>query len=176
MQVVRLIEATFRISETEPAKSVAELKMSNKITGAKLQTNFEVDSKIASGLKNVINGDFKRRLFIEEDLAHIEKRCVTARQVACNESSSSTSRSATQMSLFWTSMRFLNVEMKNDNAQSFNTRWEETVMTMKYDPDDEIWDFVYHRQLQLSEQLKSLLPLYMFKILFKRAILKTSPE
>ena len=107
MQVVRLIDATFRISETEPAKSVAELKMSNKITGAKLQTNFEVDSKIASGLKNVINGDFKRRLFIQEDLVPTEKRCVTARQVACNESSSSTSRSATQMSLFWTSMRFL---------------------------------------------------------------------
>ena len=156
MQVVRLIDATFRISETEPAKSVAELKMSNKITGAKLQTNFEVDSKIASGLKNVTNGDFKRRLFIQEDLAPTEKRCVTARQVACNE--------------------ILKVEMKNDNAQSFNTRWEETIIAMKYDPHDEIWDFVYHRQLQLSEQLKSLLPLYMFKILFKRVILKTKSE
>ena len=156
MQVVRLIDATFRISETEPAKSVAELKMSNKITGAKLQTNFEVDSKIASGLKNVINGDIKRRLFIQEHLAPTEKRCVTARQVACNE--------------------ILKVEMKNDNAQSFNTRWEETILAMKYDPDDEIWDFVYHRQLHLSEQLKFLLPLYMFKILFKRVNLKTTSE
>ena len=70
----------------------------------------------------------------------------------------------------------LKVEMKNDNAQSFNTRWEETVIAMKYDPDDEIWDFVYHRQLQLSEQLKSLLPLYIFKILFKRVNLKTTSE
>ena len=81
--------------------------MSNKITEAKLQTNFEVlDSKIASGLKNIINGDIKRRLFVDEDLAQTEKRCLTARQVACNESSASTSRSVTQMSLFWTSMRF----------------------------------------------------------------------
>ena len=107
MQVVRPIEAIFRSSETELAKSVAELKMSNKITGAKLQTNFEVlDSKIASGVKNIINGDFKRRLFVDEDVAQTEKRSRTARQVACNELSTSTSRSATQMSLFWTSMRF----------------------------------------------------------------------
>ena len=32
--------------------------------------------------------------------------------------------------------------MKNDNAQSFNTRCEETVIAMKYHSDDEIWDFV----------------------------------
>ena len=47
------------INEIESAKSIADLKTSKTITGAKLQTNFEVlDSKIASGLQKIINGDF----------------------------------------------------------------------------------------------------------------------
>ena len=60
------------IKEIESAKSNADLKTSKIIIGAKLQTNFEVpDSKIASGLKNIIQGDFKR-VFIQEDAAQKE--------------------------------------------------------------------------------------------------------
>ena len=48
------------INEIESAKSVADLQTSFTISGAKLQTNFEVlDSTIASGLKQIINGDSK---------------------------------------------------------------------------------------------------------------------
>ena len=40
-----------------------------RITAAQLQTTFEVlDSKIASGLKKIINGDFKRLLKIKADI------------------------------------------------------------------------------------------------------------
>ena len=55
------------ISETESGKFMAELKTSNIITGAELQTNFEVlDSKIVSGLEKIINADFKRMVITEE--------------------------------------------------------------------------------------------------------------
>ena len=60
----RPIETMTWINEMESAKSIADLKTSYSITGAKLQANFEVlDSTIASGLKKIINGDFERRVF-----------------------------------------------------------------------------------------------------------------
>ena len=63
----RPIEAMRWVNEIESAKSVADVKKSYSITEAKLQTNFEVlGSEIASGLKKVINGEFKRRAFSHE--------------------------------------------------------------------------------------------------------------
>ena len=32
----------------------------------------------------------------------------------------------------------LKAEFKNDNVQSFNTRWDETIIAMKKQPDKEI--------------------------------------
>ena len=67
----RPIEAVIWINETESAKSIAYLKTSYPSTGAKLQANFEVvvDSKVASGLKKIIQKDFKKRVFIQEEAA-----------------------------------------------------------------------------------------------------------
>ena len=71
------------INEIASAKSIAELKTSTTITRAVLQTDFEVlDSKKASGLKKITNGDFKRRVFIEGEDAQREKRFLTGRQLA----------------------------------------------------------------------------------------------
>ena len=64
----RPTEAMRWVNEIESAKSVADVKKSYSITEAKLQTNFEVlGSEIASGLKKVINGEFKRRAFSHEE-------------------------------------------------------------------------------------------------------------
>ena len=53
----------------------------------------------------------------------------------------------------------LKAELKNDNEQSFNTRWEETMIAMKKQPDGQILDNLNYRQLQQSEQLNPLLSL-----------------
>ena len=56
----RQVEATVWINEIESAKSIADLKTSYTITGAKLQTNFEVlHSEITHGLMMIINDDFR---------------------------------------------------------------------------------------------------------------------
>ena len=69
----RPIGAMAWINKIESAKYVADLKTSFTLTGAMLQTDFEVlDSKRASG-----NGDFKRRVFIPEEAAQKEPRCLT---------------------------------------------------------------------------------------------------
>ena len=53
------------------------------------------------------------------------------------------------------------VEMKNDNVQSFNTRWDETIIVMKKQPDGEILENLFYRHFQQSEQRKPLLSLYI---------------
>ena len=65
-----------------------------------------------------------------------------------------------QTSLSWTSLK---VELKNDNVQLFNTRWDETIIAMKKQFDDEFYD----RLLQQSKQLKQLLSLRVQDIVQK---------
>ena len=66
----RTIETMSWINGIKSVKCVADLKTSYSIIGVKLQTNFEVlDSKVASGLKKIINGDFNRKVLIEEEAA-----------------------------------------------------------------------------------------------------------
>ena len=55
----------------------------------------------------------------------------------------------------------LQVELKNDNVLSFNTRWNETIISMKKQPDEEILENLNYRQLQKSEQPKPLLSPYI---------------
>ena len=64
----RPIEAMVCINEIGSAKSVADVKTSYSVTEAKLQTNFEVlDSKIASSPNRIIDGNVKRKVFIQEE-------------------------------------------------------------------------------------------------------------
>ena len=66
----RPIEAMVWINKTESPKSIADLKTSHSITGAKLQTNLEVlESNITSGLKKIVKGDFRRSVFNQEEAA-----------------------------------------------------------------------------------------------------------
>ena len=53
------------------------------------------------------------------------------------------------------------VELKNDNVQRFNTGWNETIIAMNKEPDEEILDKTCYRQLQQSEQQKPLLSLHI---------------
>ena len=71
------------INEIESAKPIADLKTSYYCHQDQSADYFGIlDSKIAGGLKKIINGDFKRRVFIQEEAAQKEKRCPMGRQVA----------------------------------------------------------------------------------------------
>ena len=95
-----------------------------------LQTNVEVlVSKMVSGLKKIINGDFKRRIFIEEEAAQKEKRFLTGRQVAWMITEYS-KVSATDESVLDLG-EILIGELKNDSVHSFNTRWDKTIIATK---------------------------------------------
>ena len=112
----RPIEAVVWINEIESAKSVADLKMSYSITGAKLQTHFKVlDFKIASGLKKFTNGDFKRRVSIQEEAARFLTGWQVAWMIYESFKVSDTVESVLDLN------EILKVELKNDNVKSFNT-------------------------------------------------------
>ena len=106
------------------------------------------DSKIASGLKKIINGDFKGRVFIQEEAAQ-EENVPTGRQVAWMIYEYSKVIDTDESFLdFYDNVK---VGLKNGNVESFHTRWDETIIAMKEQPDDEILDNFYDRQLQQSQ-------------------------
>ena len=151
----RPIGAMAWINEIESAKYVADLKTSFTLTGATLQRDFEVlDSKRAS-----VNGDNKRRVFIPEEAAQKEPRCLAGRHVAWmiyeDFKVSDFDESVVDLNAI------LKVDLKNENVKSFNTRWDATLIARKKQHDNEIQDYLYYRQLQQSEQLKQLLSPYI---------------
>ena len=156
---LRMWRMNLRIREIESAKPIADLNTSYSITGAKLQTNFEVlDSKRRVLLQEDHQWrDFERRVLIQEDAARKEKSFPTGRQVAWmifeHLKVGDTDESALDVN------EILKVKLKNDNGQSFDARWDETMIAMKEQHPEEIGDNENFRQLQQSEQLKPMLAL-----------------
>ena len=134
------IEAMIWVNEIESAKSVADLKISYSNNGDKLQTNFQaLDSKIASGLKKIINGDLKRRVFIQEEAAQ-KKRFLTGRLVT--QMIYEYFKDSDMDEAVCDVDEILEVELKNDNVPSSNTRWDETIIATKKQPDEEILETI----------------------------------
>ena len=67
----RPVEAMIWINEVEPAKCIADLKMSHTMTEAQKQTKCEVlESKTVSGLKKITHGDFETTVFTHQKKLH----------------------------------------------------------------------------------------------------------
>ena len=65
----RPIEAMVWTNEIESAKSIANVKTSYSVTGGQVADRLRSsDTKIASGLTKIINGDFKRKSSFKEKL------------------------------------------------------------------------------------------------------------
>ena len=161
-------------SEIESAKSFADVKTSQYVTGAKLQTNFEVlDSNKASGHQKIIHGDYKRKVFICGEAARKQKRFLTERQVAwmiCEYFKvSDTDASVLGLN------EILKVEWKNDSVQSFETRWGETIIAMRINPTRTFWSI--HITVSFNSQnSQSHCCVCAFKILFKRVNRETTRD
>ena len=56
-------------TEVDEVKSIENLRTSEWIAGHRSRDFECLDAKVAGGLKKIINGDFKRRIFTEEDMA-----------------------------------------------------------------------------------------------------------
>ena len=52
------------------------------------------------------------------------------------------------------------LELKGDNLRAFDTAWDEILLAMKKEPEEEILESLYCKQLEKSLQLKNTMALY----------------
>ena len=51
---------------------------------------------------------------------------------------------------------FLKVELRGNKVKTTNTKWDETIIAMQKQPDGELLENLFFRQLEKSDQLKQL--------------------
>ena len=82
-----------------------------------------------------MNGDSKEEPSYEKMLR--KRKNAFSQEGKSHGRSVSTSRSAAQTNPFWTSM-ILKVELNNDHVHSFDTRWDETIIAIQKQLDEEV--------------------------------------
>ena len=104
--------------ELNPLKSTVELKTSKAITGAQFQTHCEIlDSKIAVGFKKVANGDSQRGSLLS-------RRSCAERATLSQSNAGRMIYEYFKVSDADEPVLDLDKDLKNDNVQSINTRWD----------------------------------------------------
>ena len=116
-------DAMLWIGEVEDAKSIDDLITSASITG-KSKPDFEnLDVNIASGLRKILTGSFKKQVTTAEGKTQSEKSSLTDRQVAWMIYDLFKISGNNEAIL---DFRHLSKnQLKNDNVQAFDTKWDE---------------------------------------------------
>ena len=135
----RPVQAMTWINEIESAKYVADLKRSCSIVGQSCrQTLRFLSRKLRVVSRRSSTKLQKKGLHSLRSSKEREKRFLTGRQVAWMIYEyfkvSDTEESVLDLN------EISEVGLKNDNVQSFNTRWDETTTAMKKQPNAEILD------------------------------------
>ena len=99
---------------------------------------------------NILNGgDVRKRVLNEEERAHRQSMLLTRRQVAwmiCEHVKISDTDGAVL-----DIADLLKIELKSDNVQTFDTKWDETINAMQKRPDEEPLENLYFKQLEKSD-------------------------
>ena len=94
------------------------------ITGSTNHDFETLDCKIARGLSKILNGDFEKRVLIEEDISQEKSRqSLTGRQIAWMIYDHFKLTDTDGAFLEFTDL--LRVELKGDNLRAFDTLWDE---------------------------------------------------
>ena len=162
-------EAMLWIKEVEMVESVDDLKSSRSIQGITPFPDFELlGARIASALNKIIqNTRFKKKVSLEEMKTHKEDRFPRGRQIAyliyeyfrVTGANDSVENYADQFT----------VVFRNDDIQEFDSKWDETLLSMTQIPSDDILESLYKLRIRESEKLKTVLELYNLEIHQKKA-------
>ena len=163
-----LTEAMLWIKEVEMVESVDDLKSPLSIRGTH-GPNFELlDARIASALNKIIqNTRFKRKVSLEEMQARKEDRFLRGRQIAfpiyehfrftgANDSVQN------HADLF-------TVVLRNDNVQEFDSKCDESLLSMTQIPSNNILESLYKIRIREFEKLKTVVALYNVEFHQKKA-------
>ena len=144
--------------------SVDDLKSSQSIQGFTLFPNFEMlDARLASALNKIIqNWYFKKKVSLEEQIAQKEDRFLRGRQIAYMiydyfRVTGAHDTVPDHADLF-------TITLRNDDVQEFDTRWDETLLSMSKIPTDDVLESLYKLRKRESDQLNTVLELYDLEI------------
>ena len=129
-----LAQALHWMNEHEQAPTVSDPATSNALTG---ETSKCWNLAEARGLMNVSHGKFRKRVFSEEE--KVEKKvnflyCETNGMIY--EHFKTSDSDATVLDL----AGFIGIEPRRDNVQTFDTKWDETIIAMDKQPDEKLLD------------------------------------
>ena len=119
--------------EIEKAKTKEELSTSMSTTGVTSHDFETLDSKIARALTKILNGDFKKRVLIEEDKSQgTYHQMLTGRQIAhmIYEFFRLTDIDGAVLEV----TDLLRGELRGDSLRAFDTWWDETLLSMAHMP------------------------------------------
>ena len=148
------------IKEVEIVGSVDDLETSLSTQGYFHLPNFEtLDARIASALNKIIqNSQFKKKVSLEEQKAQKEDRFF-------HEDRSLTWSTATSGLLaLMIPYSITPIYLRSDDVQEFDTRWDETLLSMTKILPDDVLESLYKLRICESHQLKTVLELYDMEI------------
>ena len=146
------------IDAIDSVRNMDELKSSGSTLGRKILGFEVVDSKIASALKKLLTADFKRRVYMEEQMAHQDNRFSKGIQIAYVTYDYFKIGGTGEALLDFNDP--FRAQLKNDNVQGFDTKWCEVLVSMPTFPMMMYW-VMYKKQLHHFEELQPLMALYL---------------
>ena len=95
-----------------------------------------LDSTIASALKKLLTADFKRRVYMEQPKAQQDYRFLKGRQIADMIYDNCKISQLGEALLDFSGL--LRVQLKHDNVQGFDSKWDEVLLSMTEVPDEDV--------------------------------------
>ena len=87
-----------------------------------------LDSNMASALNELLTADFKRRVYMKEQKAQQDTRFLNGRQIAYLIGDNFNISGTGEALLDFNDQ--LGVQLKNDNVQGFDTKWDEVLLSL----------------------------------------------
>ena len=135
--------------EVEDAKSIDDHITSASVSGKPIPDFENLDFKIATGLRKILTGNFKKQVTTAGGKAQAEKRSLTGKQIAgmlydCFKKS-------WRQEAILDFRDFSKVQLKSDNVQAFDTKWDEVLSAVTDRPTDIILESLCKMHVKKSE-------------------------
>ena len=142
------------IGEVEDATSIDDIFASAAPTGRPFLDFENLDFKTARGLRKSLTGLFKERVTTAEGEAQSEKRSFAGRLFAWIIYDFKIGGSNGAILALREKSK---VDVKNDNVQAFDTKWDEISSGVTDRLTDSFLESPYNMQVEMSDELKYLL-------------------
>ena len=152
------------MKQVEMVHSVDDLKSSRSIQGSHFPDFEMLDAKIPSVLNKIIiqNSYFKKKVSLEEQKAQLQDRFLRGRQIAFMIYEYFRPTGAHDTVLEYADL--FSITLRNDDVQEFDTRWDESLLSMSRIPTDDVLESLYKIRIRGSAQPTTVLELYGLEI------------